>query len=165
VRHYNLRHVVQGVSYNGSRFPASFVDIQPGSYLSLQAVSRPSPHPGRRVPIRREQRIFDNNVAAPSNLTMPSYGTVNAGLTTPFKHCELILNALNILNKQLYSSTCMVASGLLIGTRFWRLRTRVPGLHRHSLWRRESSLLAKERTARQPAALERTKGYVAFVPA
>ena len=47
------------------------------------------------------QSIFDNTVGAPSTTTMPSYGTVNLGVTAPFKHIDLILNALNIPEQEI----------------------------------------------------------------
>ncbi|MDE3165402.1 MAG: TonB-dependent receptor [Acidobacteriota bacterium] len=61
------------------------------------------------------QNIFDNTVGAPSPLTMPSYGTVNLGLTAPFKHFDLLLNALNLFNRQ-YNEYLYVSSGGYFGT-------------------------------------------------
>ena len=56
------------------------------------------------------QNIFDNTVGAPSALTMPSYGTVNLGVTAPFKHFDLLLNGLNILNRG-YNEYLYISSG------------------------------------------------------
>ncbi len=56
------------------------------------------------------QNIFDNTVGAPSNVTMPSYGTLNLGLTAPFKHVDFLLNALNVLNRQ-YNEYLYISSG------------------------------------------------------
>ena len=46
---------------------------------------------------------------------MASYGTLNAGLTAPFKHVDIIFNALNILNKK-YNEYLYVSSGGYFGT-------------------------------------------------
>jgi iron complex outermembrane recepter protein len=61
------------------------------------------------------QTIFNNDTGAPSTLTMSSYGTLNAGLTAPFKHIDILFNALNILNKQ-YNEYLYVSSGAYFGT-------------------------------------------------
>jgi len=63
------------------------------------------------------QTIFNNLIAAPSDLTMSSYGTVNIGLTAPFKHFDLLFNGLNILNKK-YNEYLYVSSGGYFGTPF-----------------------------------------------
>jgi iron complex outermembrane receptor protein len=61
------------------------------------------------------QTIFNNQIGAPSDLTMSSYGTVNLGLTAPFKHFDLLFNGLNILNKK-YNEYLYVSSGGYFGT-------------------------------------------------
>ena len=59
--------------------------------------------------------IFDNSLGAPSDQTMPSYGTVNLGVTAPFKHFDLLLNGLNILNRK-YNEYLYISSGGYFGT-------------------------------------------------
>jgi iron complex outermembrane receptor protein len=112
--HYTS-YVVGNVSYNG--LPVSYV---PSSTFNLGAtyhfkIGGVSIIPVGAFQFVGTQRIFNNALAAPSNLTMGSYGTLNAGLTAPFKHIDLLVNALNILNKQ-YTEYLYVSSGAYFGT-------------------------------------------------
>jgi iron complex outermembrane recepter protein len=104
-----------GTSYNG--IPVPYV---PASTFNIGAtynfkIGRVSIIPVGAFQFVGTQTIFDNSIAAPSNRTMSSYGTLNAGVTAPFKHFDLILNALNILNKK-YNEYVYVSSGAYFGT-------------------------------------------------
>ncbi len=99
-----------GTSYNG--IPVPYV---PASTFNLGATYNFKIHGATIIPVAAfqfvgTQTIFNNNTGAPSNQTMASYGTLNAGLTAPFKHFDLILNGLNILNKK-YNEYLYVSSG------------------------------------------------------
>ena len=115
--HYT-NYVVSGLAYNGS--PVPYV---PSSTFNLGATySFKLFHGVTVIPVGAfqfvgTQHIFDNSLGAPSNLTMSSYGTLNLGLTAPFKHFDLLLNALNVLNKQ-YNEYLYVSSGGYFGTSF-----------------------------------------------
>ncbi len=61
------------------------------------------------------QHIFNNQLAAPSTQTMPSYATVNLSLGVPYRFTELSLNALNVLNKK-YNEYEWISSGGYFGT-------------------------------------------------
>jgi iron complex outermembrane receptor protein len=108
---------VGGLAYDGS--PVPYV---PASTFNLGAnykfnVGHISIIPVAAFQFVGTQHIFDNSIGAPSNLTMASYGTLNAGLTAPFKHVDVIFNALNILNRQ-YNEYLYVSSGGYFGTSF-----------------------------------------------
>ncbi len=114
--HYTS-YVVNGVSYNGS--PVSYV---PSSTFNLGAtyhfkLGHVSIIPVGAFQFVGTQTIFNNLTGAPSNQTMPSYGTVNVGLTAPFKHVDFLLNGLNILNRK-YNQYLYVSSGGYFGTSF-----------------------------------------------
>ena len=80
-----------GVTYNFKLAGVTFIPVG-----SFQYVGR--------------QSIFDNTIGAPSHVTMPSYGTVNLGVTAPFKHFDLLLNGLNLLNRS-YNEYLYISSG------------------------------------------------------
>ena len=109
-------YVVNGVAYNGLPVPYT-----PSSTFNLGATYRfKLGHGISIVPVTAfqfvgTQSIFNNNIAAPSNLTMSSYGTLNLGVTAPFKHVDFILNGLNILNRK-YNEYLYVSSGGYFGT-------------------------------------------------
>ncbi len=110
-------YVVNGLAYNGS--PVPYV---PSSTFNLGAtyhfrVGGVSIIPVGAFQFVGTQNIFDNTVGAPSKLAMPSYGTLNVGLTAPFKHVDLLLNGLNILNRK-YNEYLYVSSGGYFGTSF-----------------------------------------------
>lgn len=114
--HYT-QYVVSGLAYNGSAVP-----YVPSSTFNLGAtynfkVGGISIIPVGAYQFVGRQYIFDNSIGAPSNQTMPSYGTVNLGLTAPFKHFDLLLNGLNILNRK-YNEYLYISSGGYFGTSF-----------------------------------------------
>ncbi len=105
-----------GGSFNGSPVPyvpASTFNV--GATYSFKVAHGVSIIPVGAFQFVGTQTIFNNNTGAPSNLTMASYGTLNAGLTAPFKHVDIIFNALNILNKK-YNEYLYVSSGGYFGT-------------------------------------------------
>lgn len=83
-RHSSLRVGTNGI-YNGC--PVPYV---PSSTFNLGATyhfkSAGSRSSRSALPIRRQADHLQQPIAAPGDLTMPSYGTVNLGLTAPFKH-------------------------------------------------------------------------------
>lgn len=104
-----------GTSFNG--IPVPYV---PASTFNIGAtynfkIGKVSIIPVGAFQFVGTQTIFDNSVGAPSNATMASYGTLNAGLTAPFKHIDIIFNALNILNKK-YNEYLYISSGGYFGT-------------------------------------------------
>ena len=111
-------YVVGGLAYNGS--PVPYV---PSSTFNLGATYQFKLFRGVTIiPVGAyqfvgTQRIFNNVLGAPSNLTMPSYGTVNLGITAPFKHVDFVLNGLNILNRK-YNEYLYLSSGGYFGTPF-----------------------------------------------
>jgi len=48
---------------------------------------------------------------------VPSYGTIDGGITAPFKHFDLIFNGLNLANRK-YDGYLYVSSGGYFGTPF-----------------------------------------------
>jgi iron complex outermembrane receptor protein len=118
--HVFLNGNVEGARYttfvvNGTPYDGSPVPYVPSSTFNLGAtynfkIGGVSIIPVGAFQFVGTQTIFDNSLAAPSHQTMPSYGTVNLGLTAPFKHVDLILNALNILNRQ-YNEYLFISSG------------------------------------------------------
>lgn len=106
-----------GSAYNG--LPVSYV---PSSTFNIGATYHFKLFGATFIPVGAfqfvgQQYIFNNNLGAPSNIPMASYGTLNAGLTVPFKHFDLIFNGLNILNKQ-YNEYLYVSSGGYFSTPF-----------------------------------------------
>ncbi len=115
--HYTS-YVVGSTAYNGS--PVPYV---PASTFNLGATYRFKLfHAVPLIPVAAfqfvgTQHIFDNSIGAPSYTTMPSYGTLNLGLTAPFKHVDFLLNGLNVLNKK-YNQYLYISSGGYFGTPF-----------------------------------------------
>lgn len=115
--HYTS-YVVSGYAYDGlpvPYVPASTFNF--GATYSFKLAHKVTVIPVGAFQFVGTQTIFDNSLGAPSNLTMPSYGTVNLGLTAPFKHVDFILNALNVLNRR-YNQYLYVSSGGYFGTSF-----------------------------------------------
>jgi iron complex outermembrane receptor protein len=101
---------VGGLAYDGS--PVPYV---PSSTFNLGATYHFKVGGIPIIPVAAfqfvgRQNIFDNTVGAPSVVTEPSYGTLNLGLTAPFKHVDFLLNALNVLNRQ-YNEYLYISSG------------------------------------------------------
>ena len=72
--------------------------------------------PGISYQFVGSQHIFDNSIGAPSNQTMPSYGTVNLSFKAPIrKFLDLDLMLLNVLNKK-YNEYEYISSGGYFGT-------------------------------------------------
>lgn len=107
--HYT-NYNVGGLAYDGS--PVPYV---PASTLNLGATYNLKVRGVSIIPVAAfqfvgTQNIFDNVAGAPSAATMPSYGTLNLGLTAPFKHVDFLLNALNVLDRQ-YNEYLYISSG------------------------------------------------------
>ncbi len=110
-------YVVGGLAYNGSAVPyVPFSTFNAGATYHFK-VGGVTIIPVGAFQFVGQQHIFDNSLGAPSNLTMASYGTMNVGLTAPFKHIDLMFNALNILNRK-YNEYLYVSSGGYFGTSF-----------------------------------------------
>ncbi len=114
--HYTS-YVVNGLAYDGSAVP-----YVPTSTFNLGATYRFKIHGVSIIPVAAyqfvgTQYIFNNMLGAPSNLTMSSYGTINGGITAPFKHFDLIFNGLNLANRK-YNEYLYVSSGGYFGTPF-----------------------------------------------
>jgi iron complex outermembrane recepter protein len=123
--HYT-NYNVGGLAYDGS--PVPYV---PSSTFNLGATYNLKVAGVTLIPVGAfqfvgRQNIFDNTVGAPSNLTMPSYGTLNLGVTAPFKHFDLLLNGLNILNRG-YNQYLYISSGGYFGTSFGGYQLAYPG--------------------------------------
>ncbi len=123
--HYTS-YVVGGLSYNG--LPVSYV---PASTFNAGVtynwkLGRISIIPVASFAYLGQQTIFDNTVGAPSTHTMAGYPTLNAGLTVPFKHVDLLFNAQNILNRQ-YNEYLYISSGGYFGTSFGGYDLAYPG--------------------------------------
>ena len=118
-------YITGGVSYNGS--PVAYVPdstFNVGGYYDL-LVHHVLVQPRAWVQFVGSQHIFDNTTGAPSNQTMPGYGTLNLAVkaTVPLhlpggwgtKYMDLKLTALNVLDKQ-YNIYEYVSSGGYYGT-------------------------------------------------
>lgn len=113
--HYT-NYVVGGLAYNGAPVPyvpSSTFNLGATYHFNLQ--QNVTIIPVAAFQYVGTQTIFDNSLGAPSRQTMPSYGTVNLGVTAPFKHFDLMLNALNVLNKK-YNEYLYISSGGYFGT-------------------------------------------------
>ncbi len=109
------RYTTYVVNDSGGAFNGSPVPYVPASTFNIGAtynfkIGGVSIIPVGAFQFVGTQTIFNNQLAAPSTATMPSYGTLNAGLTAPFKHIDIIFNALNILNKK-YNEYLYISSG------------------------------------------------------
>lgn len=114
--HYTS-YVVGGLAYDG--LPVPYV---PASTFNLGATYSFKVAHRVIIPVAAfqfvgTQTIFDNSIGAPSTATMPSYGTVNLGLTAPFKHVDFMVNALNVANRK-YNQYLYISSGGYFGTSF-----------------------------------------------
>jgi iron complex outermembrane receptor protein len=115
--HYTT-YVVGNIAYDGSPVPyVPSSTFNAGATYNFKLFHKISVIPVGAFQFVGTQRIFNNALGAPSNLPMSSYGTLNAGLTAPFKHVDFLLNALNILNKQ-YNQYLYISSGGYFGTSF-----------------------------------------------
>ncbi len=118
-------YITGGVTYNGS--PVSYV---PAATANVGAYYNTFVHgiliePRGWVQFVGSQHIFDNVTVAPSNQTMPAYGTLNLAVkaTVPLhlpdgigtRWLDLKLTALNVLNRQ-YNAYEYISSGSYFGT-------------------------------------------------
>ncbi len=105
-----------GQEYNGSSVPyvpSSTVNL--GGYYKITLPDHIAVEPNATFESIGIQHLFDNTVGAPSNRTMPSYQTVNLGVSVPFSHFIGTLSALNVLNKS-YNEYEYISSGGYFGT-------------------------------------------------
>jgi iron complex outermembrane recepter protein len=105
-----------GTLYNG--LPVSYVPsttLNIGGYYEIRHSDRVLVEPRLWYQFVGTQHIFDNQLGAPSNQTMPSYGTLNLAFNIPFKFLSLKVNMLNLLNKQ-YNEYEYISSGGYFGT-------------------------------------------------
>ena len=102
-----------------NNLPVSYVPsttLNLGADYGLQRHDRVVFEPGISYQFIGSQHIFDNSIGAPSDQTMPSYGTVNLSLKAPIrKFLDLDLMLLNVLNKK-YNEYEYISSGAYFGT-------------------------------------------------
>lgn len=106
----------KGLNYNGSAVPyvpSSMLNI--GVYYGVTLPKHLTVEPTASFQFIGRQHIFDNSIAAPSAQTMPSYETLNLGAKIPFRHFDLNLAALNVLNKR-YNEYEYISAGNYFGT-------------------------------------------------
>lgn len=105
-----------GKSYNGSSVPyvpSTLVNF--GAYYQFKPSAAVTIQPTASFQFTGIQHLFDNSVGAPSGQVMPSFGTLNLGVTTPFHHFDLNVAALNVLNNS-YNEYEYLSSGSYFGT-------------------------------------------------
>ena len=124
--HYT-EYNVGGLAYNGSPVPyvpSSTFNI--GATYHFNLTNAISIIPVGAFQFAGSQHIFDNTVGAPSNQSLAGYGTVNLGVTAPFKHFDLMVNALNVLNRK-YNEYLWISSGGYFGTSYNGYELAYPG--------------------------------------
>lgn len=105
-----------GLNYNGVAvpyIPSSLANA--GAYYEIHPYGSLVVQPTASFQFSGRQHIFDNTLGAPSQQTMPSYETVNLGLSVPFRRFNASLSALNILNKS-YNEYEYISSGSYFNT-------------------------------------------------
>ncbi len=105
-----------GTDYQG--LPVSYVPAETwntGGYYDFQSGERTVIEPKLWFNFVGSQHIFDNNAGIPSQLTEPTYETVNLSVTVPYKFMSFEANMLNLFDKQ-YNIYEYVSSGGYYGT-------------------------------------------------
>lgn len=105
-----------GLNYDGSAVPyvpSSMLNM--GVNYRVKLRNHLAVEPTASFQFIGRQHLFDNSLAAPSPQTMPSYETLNLGAKIPFRHFDLNLTALNVLNKR-YNEYEYISSGSYFGT-------------------------------------------------
>lgn len=105
-----------GTNYNG--VPVSYVPsttLNLGAYYDVQRHDRTALEPRLWYQFTGSQHIFDNSIGAPSNQTMPSFGTLNLSINAPIKFLNLSVTMLNLMDKQ-YNEYEYISSGGYFGT-------------------------------------------------
>jgi len=105
-----------GANYNGSSVPyvpSSMLNI--GAYYQFKPMNKLTVQPTAAFQFIGRQHLFDNSVGAPSTETMPAYQTLNLGAKMPFRHLDLNLMALNVLDRS-YNEYEYISSGSYFGT-------------------------------------------------
>lgn len=118
-------YITGGVSYNGS--PVAYVPqatLNVGTYYDILRHGMVI-EPRIWYQFIGSQHLFNNVTGAPSQQTMPSYGTLNLALKTTIplhlggalgtRYMDVSLTALNVLNKQ-YNEYEYISSGGYFGT-------------------------------------------------
>jgi iron complex outermembrane receptor protein len=132
--HYTS-YITGGVSYNG--IPVAYV---PTAIANAGAYYDYFTHgvliePRIWFQYTGSQHVFDNTIGAPSNQSMPSFGTLNLAVksTVPLhlgnfgtRYIDLKLTALNVLNTR-YNSFEFITSGGYFGTSYGGYRLAYPG--------------------------------------
>ncbi len=93
--------------------PASTVNF--GAYYGIERHEHVMIEPRFWYQFIGAQHIFDNMAGAPSQQTMPAYGTANLAFNMPIKFMNLSISMLNLLNKK-YNEYEFVSSGGYYGT-------------------------------------------------
>ena len=105
-----------GVSYGGSPVPyVPSSTLNAGAYYTFKPTKNLTIQPMAAFQFVGTQNLFNNVTVAPSNQTMPAYGTMNLSLKMPFKYFDLEFTALNVLNKE-YNLYEYISSGGYFGT-------------------------------------------------
>ncbi len=102
-------------NYNGSPVPYvpdSTVNVGANYHVRAKGIEL---EPQAALQFVGSQHLFNNQIAAPSTQTMPSYTTVNMSLAVPYRFMKFSFNALNILNKK-YNEYEWVSAGGYFGT-------------------------------------------------